>query len=92
MLIAETAETLDCTVVALEVMPDHVHLFLNCPPTIAPYQVMFLLKGRTSRVLRAEFRHLLKLPSMWTRSYLVSSAGNVSSDTIRRYISEQTSR
>lgn len=32
---------------------------------------------------------LLKLPSMWTRSYFVSTAGNVSSETIRKYIEEQ---
>jgi putative transposase len=92
VLIHEVAAELDCMVVALEVMPDHVHLFLNCPPTIAPYQLMFLIKGRTARVLREEFPKLLRMPSMWTRSYFVSSAGNVSSDTIKRYIAEQTSR
>lgn len=92
VLIHEVAAEQECTVVALEVLPDHVHLFLNCPPTIAPYQLMFLIKGRTARVLRKEFGYLLKLPSMWTRSYFVSSAGNVSSDTIKRYIAEQTSR
>ncbi len=86
------ATELDCAVVALEVMPDHVHLFLNCPPTWAPDQLMFRIKGRTAHTLRHEFPHLLTLPSMWTRSYFVSSAGNVSSDTIRRYIAEQKTR
>lgn len=88
-LIHETALELDCTVVALEVMPDHVHLFLNCPTTWAPDQLMFRIKGRTAHALRTEFPHLLTMPSMWTRSYFVSSAGNVSSDTIKRYIAEQ---
>ncbi|HVA92081.1 MAG TPA: IS200/IS605 family transposase [Chloroflexota bacterium] len=91
-LIAARVDELDCAVLALEVLPDHVHLFLNCPPTIAPYQLMFSLKGRTARVLRAEFPHLLRLPSLWTRSYFVSSADNVSSETIKRYIAEQTTR
>ena len=80
-LIHETATAIDCTVLAPEVMPDHVHLFLSCPPNIAPDQIMFRIKGYSSRVLRQEFPHLLKMPSMWTRSYFVSTAGNVSSET-----------
>ena len=92
VVIHETAAELDCIVLALEVLPDHVHLFLNCPPTWAPDQLMFRIKGRSAHTLRSEFSQLLTLPSMWTRSYFVSSAGNVSSETIRRYIAEQKTR
>jgi putative transposase len=42
--------------------------------------------------LRQEFPHLLRLPSLWTRSYFCSTAGNVSSQTIQRYIAEQRTR
>lgn len=88
-LLKETAKTLDCEILAIEIMPDHVHLFLNCPPNLAPDQIMFRIKGYTSRVLRQEFPHLRRMPSMWTRSYFLSTAGNVSSETIKRYIAEQ---
>ena len=91
-LIYETAANLDCEVLAIEVMPDHVHLFLSCPPSLAPDQAMFRIKGYSSRVLRQEFPHLLKMSSMWTRSYFVSTAGNVSSETIKRYIAQQKTR
>ena len=91
-LIAETAKKLDCEVLAIEVMPDHVHLFLSCHPSLAPDQVMFRIKGYSSRLLRQEFPHLLKMPSMWTRSYFVSTAGNVSSETIKKYIADQKTR
>lgn len=91
-LICETAANLDCSVLAIEVIPDHVHLFLSCPPSLAPDQVMFRIKGYSSRVLRQEFPHLLKMSSMWTRSYFVSTAGNVSSETIKRYIAQQKTR
>lgn len=91
-LIDETALKLECIVLALEVMPDHVHLFLSCPTTLAPDQIMFRIKGYSSRVLRQEFPHLLKMPSMWTRSYFASTAGNVSSETIKRYIAGQKTR
>lgn len=91
-LIREVAAELDCTVLALEIMPAHVHLFLSAPPTLAPNQIVRRIKGRSSRVLRQEFPHLLRLPSLWTRSYFVSTAGNVSSQTIQRYIAEQRTR
>jgi len=88
-LIASKAVELDCEVIRLAVQPDHVHLFVSCPPTLAPHQVVHRLKGYTSRVLRQEFPQLLKLPSLWTRSYGVSTAGNGSSATIERYIEAQ---
>jgi len=91
-LIREVAAALDCTVIALEIMSDHLHLFLSAPPTFAPHQIVRRLKGRSSRVLRQEFPHLLRLPSLWTRSYFCSTAGNVSSQTIQRSIAEQRTR
>ena len=91
-LLGEIAEELQCVVLALEIMPDHVHLFLNCPPVLAPDQIMFRLKGSSSRVLRERYPSLMRLPSLWTRSYFCSTAGNVSSDRIKRYIAEQKSR
>lgn len=88
-LLRESALALDCEVLALEIMLDHVHLFLNCPPNLAPDQIMFRLKGYTSRTLRQEFLHLRRMPSMWTRAYFLSTAGNVSSEAIKRYIADQ---
>ncbi len=91
-LIYEVVAELGCAVIALEVMPDHIHLFLSATPTLAPDQIMFRIKGRTSRVLRQEFPHLLTMPSMWTRSYFCSTAGQVASETIRQYIATQRTR
>lgn len=88
-LIQKAASALGCKVLALEVMPAHVHLFLNADPHWAPDQLMFRIKGVSAHVLRREFPSLRRLPSLWTRSYFVSSAGNVSSETILRYIADQ---
>ncbi|MDJ0615394.1 MAG: IS200/IS605 family transposase [Calothrix sp. MO_192.B10] len=88
-IIWDVCQEKDWKVIALEIMPDHIHLFVNLPPQTAPHQVANAIKGRSSRFLRQEFPHLLKLPSLWTSSYFVSTAGNVSSETIRRYIEEQ---
>lgn len=89
VLLRKKAEELDCKVLALVIQPEHVYLFLSAPPELAPLQIMHRLKGYSARILRKEFPVLMKLPSMWTRSYFVSTAGNVSSATIRRYIEEQ---
>ena len=85
-LLSEKCLELEIDILALEIWSNHVHLFVNTPPTIAPHQIMFRLKGYTSRILRKEFPHLLKLPSMWTRSYYCGTAGEMSSDTIKKYI------
>jgi len=92
ILLQQKTKELDIKIVALEIMPDHVHLFVNCLPVIAPYQIMFRLKGFTARVLRKEFPELMRLPSMWTTSYFVSTAGNVSSETVKRYIEAQSKK
>jgi putative transposase len=88
-IIYQKSKELECDVLALEIMPDHVHLFISCPPTLAPHQIMFRIKGASSRLLRKEFPHLLKLPSLWTRSYYCGTAGHVSSETIKKYIANQ---
>jgi putative transposase len=91
-LLRETAAEIGVGIVALEVMPDHVHLFASAKPSHAPNQIIARLKGKSSRILRLEFPHLLKLPSLWTRSFFVSTAGMVSSATIQRYIEMQRKR
>jgi putative transposase len=91
-ILREVLTELDCQVLALEIMPDHLHLFVSAPPTLAPHQIVRRIKGRSSRLLRQEFPHLLRLPSLWTRSYFCSTTGNVSSQTIQRYIAEQRTR
>ena len=89
-LIEEKAAQLGVEVHALEIMPDHVHLFIAVPPTDAPQHYANQFKGYTSRVLRQEFPHLKsRLPALWSRSYYVGSAGHVSSETIEKYIAAQ---
>ena len=88
-LINEAAVAIECEVISVAVEPEHVHLFVNCPPTIEPAKIAHRIKGRTARLIRQEFPVLMKLPSMWTRSYFVSTAGNVASSTIQKYIEAQ---
>lgn len=77
-------------VLALEVRPDHLHLFVSAYPQLQIHKLVKALKGRSSHHLRREFPRLLKLPSLWTNSYFVSTAENVSNRTIQRYIEAQS--
>jgi putative transposase len=91
-IIRETAPDLECDVLALEVLPDHVHIFLSAAPQWAPNRLIGRIKGKSARLLRDEFPQLRRMPSVWTRSSFISTAGDVSSETIARYIAEQTTR
>lgn len=91
-IIWETAPDLECDVLALEVMPDHVHIFLSAAPQWAPNQLVGRIKDKSARLLRLEFPVLQRMPSVWTRSFFITTAGNVSSETIARYIAEQNTR
>lgn len=73
---------------ALEIAPDHVHLFVEIHPTDPIHLVVKAFKGRSSNYLRKEFPQLLKLPSLWSKSYFFSTAGNVSAETIQKYIED----
>ena len=78
---------------ALEVQPDHVHLFIAVPPTDAPQHLANQFKGSTSRVLRQEFPHLRsRLPTLWSRSYLIVTTGDLSPDTIPAFVAVQPTR
>ncbi|MEV0590421.1 IS200/IS605 family transposase [Nonomuraea cavernae] len=80
-------------IIALEVMPDHVHLFVKPRPKDSPSYVANQFKGFTSHHLRAEFAHLRsQLPTLWSRSYFVASVGAVSAATVQRYIETQYER
>jgi putative transposase len=73
----------------LAIQPDHVHLFVRVWPMDSAADVLKQVKGVTSHELRLKHPQLRKLPSLWTRSYFASTAGNVSQETIRRYIEAQ---
>jgi len=92
-LIQEKADAIGVTIEQMEVMPDHLHLFVKCDPTNSPHYIVQQLKGYTSRLLRQEFATLRsRMPSLWTRSYYCESVGHISEDTIRRYIEDQKSQ
>ena len=83
---------LNIEIIGMECNKDHVYLFLTSLPTLSPSDLVGELKRYTGKVLREEFVELSKMPSLWTRNYFVSTAGNVCSETIKQYVESQRTR
>lgn len=88
---------MDLDMLALEVMPDHIHLFVGAKPKHTPWKIVKQLKGNTSIQLRRCFKHLpyllwnygKRFPHLWAKGYYCGSAGHVSQEAVKRYINEQ---
>ncbi|WP_418896255.1 IS200/IS605 family transposase [Streptomyces cupreus] len=92
-LIEQKADERGWQIMALDVLPDHVHLFVKHDPKASALHVANQFKGLTSRVLREEFPHLKsRLPTLWSSSYFAASVGAVSAKTVQQYIDTQWER
>lgn len=76
--------------IEMEVMPDHVHLLVECDPQFGIHRLVRAIKGKSSRILRQEFPTLKsRLPTLWTHSYFVSTVGGAPLAVIKKYIETQ---
>ena len=91
-LVKIKCKEMNIEIIAMECDKDHTHIFSNCLPTLSPSNIVQQLKGYTSKALRKEFKELSKMPNLWTRSYFISTAENVSSETIKQYVESQKKR
>lgn len=91
-LVRDICKENDIEILAMECHVDHVHMFVSALPQLSIPEIMKLIKGYTSVHLREEFTQLRFVRNLWTRSYFVSTAGNVSAETIQRYVETQKTR
>ena len=92
-ILYDIAKEIDVEIKALEVMPDHVHMFIEFDPRINLHNVVKRLKGRSSHILREEYPSLKKkLPSLWTRSYFSCTIGHISEETFKQYVESQKNK
>ena len=88
-VVREICQTNDIEILQGHVSRDHVHLYVSAPPHMSPSKIMQYIKGKSSRKLMMEFRHVQKAfwgRHMWARGYFVASAGTVTDEVIREYI------
>ncbi len=92
-IIGEVCQECRAIIIAMEVMPDHIHLLVDVDPQFGICRLVKLIKGRSSFLLRREYPELKEtLPSLWTNSYFVSTIGRVTLRVVKRYIERQKVR
>ena len=87
-----TAESLQMKILAMEVMPDHIHLLADCKPQLCPADAIKVLKGNTARWLflaHPELKGQLWGGHMWNPSYFIATVSDRSLEQVERYIAEQ---
>lgn len=89
-ILIETAKSMGVEILSMEVMPDHVHLFISFDPRLMLHKVVKQFKGKSSNILRKEFPWLRsRIPTLWTRAYFSCSVGHISESTVNKYIEAQ---
>ena len=90
-IIRGQAESRQWKVLAFEIQPDHIHLFVSVPPKVSASYVANILKGNSSIQMRRMFPILKKemWKQLWADGFYVSTAGYISEEKVKRYIDEQ---
>lgn len=76
----------------IEVMPDHVHLFVRSNPKTPPNYIYKMLKGISATKLFLIFPNLknsLHNGNLWNPSTFIESVGHISEDVVKKYIEGQ---
>jgi putative transposase len=77
-------------ILALAIMPDHVHCLVEVDPQFGIHRLVKNLKGVSSHTLRQEFPTLRsRLPTLWRNSYFVSTVGGAPLAVIQQYVENQ---
>ena len=93
--LARTSDDLNIRILAMEVMPDHIHLLVDCTPQIRPSDAIKVYKGNTARWLfmkHPELKQQLWGGHMWNPSYFVATVSDRSLEQVENYIKEQKSK
>lgn len=89
-IVRDVCLELDAEILEMETMPDHIHLLVEVDPQFGIHRLVKRIKGRSSRILRQEFKSLKsRLPTLWTNSYFVSTVGGAPLAIIKQYIEQQ---
>lgn len=92
-ILISLCETYHYEIKALEVMPDHIHIFLSAPQTVAPCNIARTLKSCSAIKMFAAYPELKSFYArcgvLWSRGYYIASVGHISAEMVKKYIEEQ---
>ena len=88
------SEMSDFDIEVMETDKDHLHMMVRSEPKLSPLQIVRRLKQMSTSAVWKKYRDFLrhnfyKEHTFWTDGYFVSSIGNVSQETIKKYIENQ---
>lgn len=90
-ILLNIAELSDFNIEVMESNKDHMHMMVSSEPKVSPLQIVRRLKQMSTTAIwkrQGELLHRIfwKENTFWTNGYFVASVGNVSQETIKRYI------
>jgi putative transposase len=92
-IINGVAKEMYIDIISIGMEEDHVHIYCSIPHSQHIPYVLQILKGRTSSVIRKEYKGYLKKyywkPCLWAVGYFLTTVGEVNHDTIKRYVDHQ---
>ena len=89
-LITTKAIKINCLIENIDIMPDHIHVFIRCKRnTLSVSKIVQYLKGYSSFMIRKKYPYMKKYKSMWSPSYFSESIGHMSEKVIKKYVDEQ---
>lgn len=95
-ILQHVADASDITIETMEVMPDHIHLLVSFKPKYAATSVVKTLKGHSARLFLEKHPEIRNAKfwggKLWSASYYMSTLGNMSKETVLKYINNQYSR
>ena len=94
-MLEEMAGEYKFTITAMEVMPDHIHLLLDCRPQFYIPDMIKIMKGNLARRLfirHPELRNELWGGHLWNPSYCAVTVSDRSREQVERYILTQKDR
>src|SRR5947209_1268347 len=81
-LILERAREMHVQLQAVQIEPDRVYVAVQAPPALSPHRIVCQLKAHSSHCLRHEFQEMTKIPTLWTRAYVVRAGDHVTPDQV----------
>jgi putative transposase len=94
-ILSQTCAEYEWSLEALEIMPDHVHIFIQCGPKDRPNEIARTLKSISAVCLFTRFPELKGRKfwgsGLWSTGTFYGSVGSVNAETIREYIENQKS-
>ena len=89
-IFTDVSQKYDFTIIEMEIMPDHVHLLIDCNPRFGIMNCINRLKSVSVSIIKEEFPEIKKrLPNLWTRSAFIATVGSTSLDVVKKYIEDQ---